>query len=125
MKKFESFCKNIHKTKEGYVPDLLDLESDSLRDIAMCSWIGDSFGHLKAIEYSIAQREKKNSIYAKYEAECQDAIDQYNNIIDDDRAKKLEIIDDHTMISLCDPDYKWQRFNQEMFDAGHKESDFV
>lgn len=123
MKKFESFCKNIHKTKEGYVPDLLDLESDGLRDIAMCSWIGDSFGHLKAIEYSIVQLEKKNSIYAKYEAECQDAIDAYNQRIDD--AKNLELMDDHTFISLLDPDYKYRHFNQDMYDHGHKESDFA
>jgi len=128
MNKFHSFCKNIHKTKAGYVPDLLDLESDELRDLAMAAFLDDKFGAGAGARYLNAVSDKAviNDMYAVHESACQDAIDAYNQTIDDERkkAKNLELIDDHVFISMIDPDYKFRHFNQDMFDAGHKPSDF-
>jgi hypothetical protein len=128
MSKFQSFCKNIHKNKHGYVPDLLDLESDQFRDLAMAAFLDDKFGAGAGARYLSAVSDKAaiNDIYAVHESECQDAIDAYNQTIDDERekAKNLELIDDDAWISMIDPDYKYRHFNQSMFDAGHKPSDF-
>jgi hypothetical protein len=115
---FKEFCESIHKTKAGYVPDLLDLESDYFRDLAMASFLEDELGNGAGRAYMSAASDKTaiNDMYAKHESDCQDAIDAYNQGIDDARqAKKLahDIAD-----KMFDPDYKWQRFNQAEIDAG-------
>lgn len=127
MSKFQSFCKNIHKTKAGYVPDLLDLVAQGFGDLCMAAFItdhytDDTYGKL----YIGLPERSKNVVYSIFEIECQDAIDAYNQTIDDERekAKNIELIDDHVFISMIDPDYKFRHFNQDMYDAGHKPSDF-
>lgn len=116
MSKFESFCRNIHKNKHGYVPDLLDLENDGFRDLAMAAFLSDMSNEMAGEIYLNLSCKEKNIVYQYNEIKCQDAIDAYNQRIDD--AKNIELMDDHTFISLVDPEYKWQRFNQAEIDAG-------
>lgn len=122
MSYFKEFCESIHKTKAGYAPDLLDLESDDLRDLCMTLFLEDKLGDGAGIRYMNAVSDKTaiNDMYAHHESACQDAIDAYNQTIDDarEKANSLELIDDHTWISMLDPDYKWARFNQVEIDAG-------
>lgn len=124
MSYFKEFCESIHKTKAGYVPDLLDLESDDLRDLCMAAFIADLNGTYLADRY--IKSYDKNDVYSRYESRCQDAIDAYNQAIDDarEKAENLELIDDHTWIGMLDPHYKFRNFNQAMYDAGHKPTDF-
>jgi hypothetical protein len=126
MSTFQSFCKNIHKTKAGYVPDLLDLVAQGFGDLCMAAFIADNVSLQSAEKYTEGSEVYKNDIYSIFESNCQDAIDAYNQTIDGERekAKNLELIDDHVFISMIDPDYKFRHFNQDMFDAGHKPSDF-
>ena len=62
----------------------------------------------------------KNTIYARYESRCQDAINSYNQTIDDalEADSDMELLRDEAWIGICDPDYKWKRFNQAEIDAG-------
>jgi len=121
MSYFKEFCESIHKTKAGYVPNLLDLVAQGFGDLCMAAFLADK--HMKATGawYMSACEKVKNIMYSDHEIECQDAIDAYNQGIDDarEKAKNLELIDDHTWISMLDPDYKWQRFNQAEIDAGY------
>lgn len=120
MSHFKEFCDSIPKNKHGYVPDLLDLDSDYFRDLAMSAFIAEQRGRIFGILYMKLSNEKKNNVYSSNEIYCQDAIDAYNQSIDDarEKAKSLEAMDDRAFISLIDPDYKWQRFNQAEIDAG-------
>jgi hypothetical protein len=122
MSYFKEFCESIHKTDTGHVPDLLDLENDHLRDLAMACFLEDKLGAGSGSRYMNAASDKTaiNDIYAHHESACQDAIDAYNQTIDDarEKAKSLELIDDHMWISMLDPDYKYRRFNQAEIDAG-------
>jgi hypothetical protein len=121
MGKFESFCRNIHKTKAGYVPDLIDLESDELRDLAMAAFIADKYGDDCASQYLAECDEMKNLAYSKQEFACQDAIDAYNQLIDDDRERAAKESDSE---KYFDEHWAYSGCNVAMFDAGHKESDF-
>jgi hypothetical protein len=121
MKKFESFCKNIHKTKAGYVPDLLDLVAQGFGDLCMQSYLWDKYGDYVAYNYMHGKDDYKNDTYSFYESECQDAIDAYNQTIDDAREadSMMDYLrDDSWGHSLVDPDYKYARFNQAEIDAG-------
>jgi hypothetical protein len=120
MKNFESFCKNIHKTDAGYVPDLLDLVAQGFGDLCMAAFLADQINQDIANAYMEASEEKKNKVYSLWESRCQDAIDAYNQSIDDarEKAKNIELIDDHTWISMLDPYYKYAHFNQAEIDAG-------
>ncbi len=124
MSHFKEFCDSIPKNKHGYVPDLLDMDNDDLRDMAMAAFIADLNGVHLADRY--IKSYDKNDVYSSYESRCQDAIDAYNQGIDDARenSKNLELMADHTFISLIDPNYKYRNFNQEMYDSGMKPSDF-
>lgn len=130
MSHFKEFCDSTPKNKDGYVPDLLDLVAQGFGDLCMASYLSDklSSNYNNYGEYYMSlSNTSKNIIYSSNELACQDAIDAYNQAIDDarEKAKNLELMDDHTFISLIDPDYKYRHFNQAMFDAGHKESDFA
>jgi hypothetical protein len=120
MSYFKEFCESIHKTKAGYVPDLQNFEDDFFRDAAMSSFLADKFGAEKAESYLAMPSEDKNIEYALWEIDCQDAIDAYNQGIDDarEKAKNLKLIDDHTWISMFDPYYKYASFNQAEIEAG-------
>jgi len=120
MSYFKEFCESIHKTKAGYVPDLLDLVAQGFGDLCMAAFIADQFTPEMGEWYMGASEWHKNNAYSSHESSCQDAIDAYNQGIDDAREKevKIELIDDHMWIGLLDPDYKWQRFNQAEIDAG-------
>ena len=120
MSYFKEFCESIHKTKAGYVPDLLDLVEQGFGDLCMAAFLADECGELTGNSYLSAGTDAKNNAYSFWEWKCQDAIDAYNQTIDDAREKdnSLELIDDNMWISMLDPDYKWQRFNQVEIDAG-------
>lgn len=125
MNHFEEFCKATPKNKHGYMPDIIDLPSNALKDWAVSAYlcdIGDLYG---ASMYYIMSDSRKNEYYSKHESAMQDEVDKFNQAIDDERAKNLELIDDTAWIGIIDPDYKWQHFNQAMYDAGHRESDFA
>lgn len=115
MSYFKEFCESIYKTNAGYVPDLLDLETDNLRDLAMSAFLADNYGLDIANCYHVSIKEYKNFYYSNHESECQDAIDAYNQKIDD--AKEKNIAND-VSFNMFDPDYKFQRFNQAEIDAG-------
>lgn len=121
MSYFKEFCESIHKTKAGYVPDLLDLVDQGFGDLCMAAYLSDWFGSDVFGELYLSSDESfKNDEYACRESSVQDAIDAYNQKIDDERekAKNLELIDDHAWIGMLDPDYKYDRFNQAEIDAG-------
>jgi len=120
MSYFKEFCESIHKTKAGYVPDLIDMEHDFFRDAAMASFLADKISSSMGDYYLNATKESKNFHYSLHEIDCQDAIDAYNQTIDDakEKANSLELIDDHAWISMLDPDYKYRNFNQAEIDAG-------
>lgn len=122
MNHFQAFCKATPKNEHGYMPDIIDLASDAVKDWAVVSYLRD-IGDYSASEFYFLTVEQKNAFYAKYESSMQDEVDKFNQAIDD--AKESALLDDRTMISLCDPEYKWQHFNQAMYDHGHKESDFA
>jgi hypothetical protein len=122
MKKFESFCKNIHKTDAGYVPDLLDLVAQGFGDLCMAAFLADKMTADVGVWYMESSNEAKNQVYALWEIQCQDAIDAYNQTIDDAREadSMMDYLrDDSWGRSLVDPDYKYARFNQAEIDAGY------
>lgn len=122
MKKFESFCKNIHKTDAGYVPYLLDLVAQGFGDLCMAAYLWDNYGDYAAWNYNHGSESEKNETYSFYESECQDAIDAYNQTIDDARQfySMMEYLPngDTWGRRLVDPDYKYARFNKAEIDAG-------
>jgi len=103
----------MQKNKHGYVPDILDFENDVLRDRAVVARLKDVDLNGLAVSYMLEDGEFKNTIYSGLEFELQDEIDHYNNLIDD---KKASAVDDE--VSIFDPEYKWQHFNQAEIDAG-------
>lgn len=125
MGHFEEFCKATPKNKHGYMPDIIDLPSNAVKDWAVVSYLRDTGNATSASYFYMLSDAQKNEYYAKYESAMQDEVDKFNQAIDDERAKNLELIDDTTWIGIIDPDYKWQHFNQAMYDSGHKPSDFA
>jgi hypothetical protein len=121
MSHFKEFCEAIHKTKAGHVPDLLDLESDFFRDLAMGSFLSDRFSSAYGDAYIRLSSNRKNLVYAVWESQCQDAIDAYNQAIDDAREadSMMDYLRDDPLQCLYDPDYKFARFNQAEIDAGY------
>jgi hypothetical protein len=130
MSYFKEFCDSIPKNKHGYVPDLLDLDNDCFRDLAMSSFLADLKGKICGRGYLECSDEFKNSIYSTYEIECQDAIDAYNQAIDDARelakksAETLSEMDDSTFMNLIDPNRKYTGSYRAMLDSGHRVTDF-
>lgn len=103
----------MQKNKHGYVPDILDFENDFLRDKAVVARLKDVDLNGLAVSYMLEDDDFKNIIYSGLEFELQDEIDHYNNLIDN---KKTEDKEDE--VSIFDPEYKWQHFNQAEIDAG-------
>lgn len=119
MTKFKAFLMSIPRNKNGYAPDLLDMESDRVRDMATIAYLID-LGNFDAAEtFHFFSDEQKNEYYSSLEILMQDEIDKFNDEIG---AKKevLMIQEFH----LFDANYKYQHFNQAMYDAGHKPADF-
>lgn len=116
MSKFESFCKNIHKTDAGYVPDLLDLVAQGFGDLCMAAFLADSHSELFARLYMNAPDHKKNHVYSTWESKCQDAIDAYNQTIDDARDLERGKLAPDT--SYFDEHWKYAATNQAEIDAG-------
>lgn len=120
MSKFESFCKNIHKTDAGYVPDLLDLVAQGFGDLCMAAYLSEFVGSLDAYSYIKGTEDHKNKVYSINESRCQDAIDAYNQKIDDEREAQadMDYLRNDPLQFLYDPQYKYARFNQAEIDAG-------
>ncbi len=120
MGKFQSFCKNIHKNDAGYVPDLLDLVAQGFGDLCMAAFLADKMTADVGVWYMESSNEAKNQVYALWEIQCQDAIDAYNQGIDD--AKEAKKVPEHLQYDswggISDPYYKYARFNQAEIDAG-------
>jgi len=113
MSHLEKLFDEMQKNKHGYVPDILDFESDFLRDKAVVARLKDFDLNSLAVSYMLEDAEFKNTIYGELEFELQDEIDHYNNLVDDKKTTAKE--DD---VSIFDPEYKWQHFNQAEIDAG-------
>lgn len=64
----------------------------------------------------------KESAFRNTEYDIRYLVTQYNDMLDLRDAERIELIDDHTWISMLDPDYKYRhfnaRFNQAEIDAG-------
>lgn len=120
MSYFKEFCESIHKTKAGYVPDLLDLESDFFRDLAMAAFTADRCCPDTGSEYLALPIDRRNAFYGLWEVECQDAIDAYNQTIYDERQAQsdMDYLRDDPQNCLYDPHYKYRSFNQAEIDAG-------
>jgi hypothetical protein len=122
MSYFKEFCDSIHKTKAGYVPDIIDLVKQGFGDLAMSHFIADKYGDAEyGKRYMAASNEVKNAVYGLWEIDCQDAIDAYNQGIDDAREadSMMDYLrDDSWCLRLVDPNYKYERFNQAEIDAG-------
>lgn len=118
MNHFELFCKSTPKNEHGYVPDLLDMESDSVRDQATVAMLRDMNNYHAADDFHFFGDELKGEYYRSLEVVMQDEVDKFNDKIDYERAAQPE------PESYIDEDYKFQHFNQAMFDASHKPSDF-
>jgi hypothetical protein len=117
MSYFKEFCESIHKTKAGYVPDLLDLVAQGFGDLAMSHFIADKYGDAEyGKRYMAASNEVKNTAYGLWEIDCQDAIDAYNQTIDD--AKDLRKMSDEQFFDFMNPYVKTVRYNQAEIDAG-------
>jgi hypothetical protein len=122
MSYFKEFCESIHKTKAGYVPDLLDLVAQGFGDLCMAAILADKMNADVGVWYMESSNESKNQVYALWEIQCKDAIDAYNQGIDDAREadSMMDYLrDDSFWRSLVDPYYKYARFNQAEIDAGY------
>jgi len=121
MSYFKEFCESIHKTKAGYVPDLLDLVAQGFGDLCMAAFLDDKMTADVGIWYMESSNEAKNQVYSLWEIQCQDAIDAYNQGIDDalEADSMMDYLrDDSCGRCLVDPDYKYRNFNQAEIDAG-------
>lgn len=118
MSHFEEFCKATPKNKHGYVPDVIDMEFDTIRDHATVAYLRDLGNNEEADNYYFFSDDLKNEYYSAVEILMQDEVDKFNDKIDNERAAQQE------PESYIDEGYKFQHFNQAMFDAGHKASDF-
>jgi len=67
-------------------------------------------------EYLAATDDNRNGFYGLWEVECQDAIDAYNQTIDD--AKDLRKMSDEQFFDFMNPYVKAVRYNQAEIDAG-------
>jgi hypothetical protein len=114
---FKQFCDNIPKNRNGYVPYLMDLDSDFFRDLAVSAYILDKDGEKQAKWYLNGSTLLKNSMYSDREVAIQDAIDSYNDGIDS--MAELELL-----IPLSEDE---ELFLDEPYTAeayGHKPGDF-
>lgn len=115
MSYFKEFCESIHKTKAGYVPDLLDLVAQGFGDLCIAAFIAEKRGRVFGLLYMKLSNEEKNIFYSANEIECQDAIDEYNQGIDD--ARQPEPV-------YYDPHWKYTGINAAQWDAGFSGSEF-
>lgn len=119
MSHFEEFCKATPKNDHGYVPDLLDMGSDLIRDQATVAYLRDMNNYQSADMFHFFADDMKGEYYRSLEIVMQDEVDKFNQQIDD---AKEDAKEDHPY--AIDHEYKYQHFNQAMFDAGMKPSDF-
>lgn len=118
MNHFEAFCQATPKNERGYVPDLLDMGSDLIRDQATVAYLRDMNNYHAADDFHFFSDDMKGEYYRSLEIVMQDEVDKFNQKIDDARGKlapDTSYFDDH---------WKYSGTNVEMFDAGHKPSDF-
>lgn len=118
MNHFEAFCKATPKNKHGYVPDLLDMESDLIRDQATVAMLRDLNRYHDAEDYRLYSDDMKGEFYRSLELVMQDEVDKFNDKIDKDRIESMQ--DD----AYFDAHWKYTGTNSAMFDAGFKSSDF-
>ena len=118
---FKQFCDNIPKNRNGHVPDLLDLDSDFFRDLAVSAYVLDKDGEKMAKWYLKGSTLLKNSMYSDREVAIQDAIDSYNDGIDAMAELVSLIPEGEDELVYCDKPYT--DFDK-MIDAGHKPEDF-
>lgn len=121
-----AWCKQAPKVRERIVWDELP---DNHKDAAVVAYLIDL-----GTPYAITMANRlnlpscadnvKESAMRNTEYEIQYMVRQYNDSMDLRDAKRLDFIDDDAWISAIDPDYKYRHFNQDMFDASHKPSDF-
>jgi hypothetical protein len=119
MNHFEAFCQATPKNENGYVPDLLDMGSDAIRDQAVVAYLRDIKNYHAADDFHFFGDDMKGEYYRALEIVMQDEVDKFNQKIDDAKEAAKE---DHPY--AIDSEYKYQHFNQAMFDAGMKPSDF-
>ena len=127
MKHLKNFFAKIQKNDHGYVPDILDM-SENDKDSAVVAMLFDSNIPELARAYDSLSNEDKNDAYQSLEIVIQDAIDEYNQAIDEARdaehKQNLKDMDDYTFMQLIDPNHQYRPIDQAMYDAGHKHSDF-
>jgi len=129
MKHLKSFFAKIQKNDHGYVPDILDM-SENDKDSAVVAVLFDSNIPDVARAYDSLSNEDKNDAYQSLEIVIQDAIDEYNQTIDDSReqakkaAEALTEMDDNTFMDLIDPNRKYTGSYRAMLDSGHRTTDF-
>lgn len=116
MSHFKEFCDSIPKNKHGYVPDLIDLVVEGFGDLAMTAFIAEKKGSTFGWLYYNAPSNEKNDQFSLYESACQDAIDAYNQAIDDTKdARKMT---DEQFFDFMNPYVKSVSYNQAEIDAG-------
>jgi hypothetical protein len=129
MKHLKSFFAKIAKTDHGYVPDILDM-SENDKDNAVIAVLFDSNIPDVARAYYSLSNEDKNDAYQSLEIVIQDAIDEYNQTIDDSREQEkkaseaISEMDDNTFMDLIDPNRKYTGSYRAMLDSGHRTTDF-
>jgi hypothetical protein len=129
MKHLKSFFSKIAKNDHGYVPDILDM-SENDKDNAVVAVLFDSNIPDVARAYDSLSNEDKNDAYQSLEIVIQDAIEEYNQTIDDSReqakkaAEALTEMDDNTFMDLIDPNRKYTGSYRAMLDSGHRTTDF-
>lgn len=98
------------------MPDLLDLVAQGFGDLCMAAFLADNTTELCAQNYLNDSEEGKNGTYSFFEIECQDAIDAYNQTIDDARDLERGKLAPDT--SYFDEHWKYAATNQAEIDAG-------
>lgn len=121
-----AWCKQAPKVRERIVWDKLP---DAQKDSAVVAYLidlGTPYAITMANRLNLAScaQNVKESALRNTEYELQYLVRQYNDSLDLRDAERLDLIDDHVFISMIDPDYKFRHFNQDMYDACHKPSDF-
>lgn len=112
MSHFEEFCKATPKNKHGYMPDIIDLASNAVKDWAVVSYLRDNGSSYSASIFYFLSDDQKNEYYAKYESAMQDEVDKFNDKIDYERAAQPE------PESYIDVGLQMADFNQAEIDAG-------
>lgn len=78
---FKTFCDKARKTRNGHVPDLLDMSTEE-KDAAVVAALRDDGMLMLACAYGAFSEERKNSVYQSYEWIIRDNIEKYNLAVD-------------------------------------------